>query len=289
MPLRARLPVATLHRVNDDAQTQSIAITQALETWYARQHGQAIAASVRERLQRLLDLSFGYHVVQLGPLPGQRLIDQSPINHRVYACASSAAKPHSVLCHGDELPFESDSVDMLVALHALEFDEHPHGCLREMQRVLRPHGHLVIIAFNPHSMLGVSQYLRGFRPSSIWHKQRPVSPGRLTDWLHLLDCELDSVSHHYPIPLPGHGRLQRWIGALDQWAARKRLPGGGVYVAHAVKHIGGVRRPRPLGRWARARLAGLSVAPRPSPTPRHPGGDVTDLAARIAAAQEKPE
>lgn len=272
--------MATLRRVNKTAQPQSIAITEALETWYSTEHGMAVADSVRQRLQSVLDLSFGYNVLQLGPLPSQRLIDASPINHRVYASPRSAGGAASVICHGDELPFETDSVDMIVAIHALEFDDNPHGYLREMRRVLRPSGHMVIIAFNPYSLFGFSQFLRSLRKASPWHGKHSVSAGRLTDWLHLLDCELESVSHHYPIPLLGRGRLRRWISRVDQWAAKKSLPGGGVYVAHAIKHIGGIRRPRLERSWARRRLAGLAVTPRPSPTPRHPGGEATDLAAR---------
>lgn len=263
------------------ANLQSIEISRALESWYARESGEELCDAIRERLESVLALSFGYHIVQMGPLPTRSLIADSPINHQIIASAA-ADSAVSVFCHGDELPLETDSVDTLVAFHALEFDEQPHGSLREMQRVLRPHGHLVIIGFNPWSLLGVSQYLRGMRDASLWNKKRhrPVSLHRLTDWLRLLDCELESAQQLFPVPLSGRGRWRRFVGNVDDWACDHNLPGGSVYIAHAIKQIAGVRRPRSLRARARASFRGLSVAGSPAPTPRQPP---TDTSSDVAA------
>lgn len=259
---------------------QSIEISRTLESWYARQSGEDLYVNIRERIQPILDMAFGYHILQIGPLPRRSLIESSPINHRIYASEADGSAA-SVLCHPDELPLEGDSVDAIVAFHALEFDEHPHGSLREMLRVLRPHGHLVIVGFNPYSLLGLSQSLRGQRQASLWHKERhrPVSARRLTDWLNLLDCELESIEQLFPIPLMGTGRLRQMIANVDRWAMGHNLPGGSVYIAHAIKQIAGARRPRPLAVRARRRLPGLSVAGAPAPTPRQPRGNSSDQAA----------
>jgi SAM-dependent methyltransferase len=259
---------ATLAEVKTSANTQSIEISQRLESWYARDSGEALCTALRQRLQPLLDRSFGYHVAQLGPLPGRSLIDDSPINHRIFL-AGGDVSGISARCHADELPLESDSVDMLLAFHALEFEEHPHASLREMHRVLRPSGHLALIGFNPFSLLGVSQYLRGFRRGSLWQRHNPVSPHRLLDWLHLLDCQLESMHYLYPVPLFGHGRLRRGISRFDEWALKHQLPGGGVYMAHAIKQIAAVRPRMRRQRVSRA-LSGLAVAGRPQAAPRHP-------------------
>ncbi|WP_439107575.1 class I SAM-dependent methyltransferase [Congregibacter sp.] len=259
---------------------QSIEISQALESWYARESGEELSAAIRERLEPVLGLSFGYHILQIGPLASRSLIADSPINHQIYASAATD-RTASVFCHGDELPLESDSVDTLVAFHALEFDEHPHGSLREMQRVLRPHGHLVVVGFNPYSLLGASHYAQGLRKASLWSRQRhrPVSLRRLTDWLRLLDCELESAQQLFPVPLAGKGRWRRFVGRVDAWACDHKLPGGSVYIAHAIKQIGGVRRPRSLRVLARESFRGLSVAGSPAPTPRQPRTKNSDLAA----------
>jgi SAM-dependent methyltransferase len=252
------------------SEPQSSDIHQRLESWYAREAGEELCGALRRRLQPLLDRSFGYHVMQIGPLASRSLVDDSPINHRIFA-ANHDGEGVALRCHADELPLESDSVDMLVAFHVLEFEEHPHASLREMQRVLRPHGHLAIIGFNPVSLLGLGHWLKGLRGGSLWEQHRPVSPHRLVDWLHLVDCQLEAMHYLYPIPLVGSGALRRGISRFDQWAMHHELPAGGVYLAHAIKEIAAVR-PRLRRRAIRGAIPGLTVAA----TPR---------AARTAAAR----
>ena len=267
--LRGAAATATLWTVKTNATAQSTDICRRLESWYCRDSGEELSVALRERLRPLLDRSFGYHVMQIGPLPRRSLINDSPINHRIFV-ANSDDGDVSLRCHADELPLESDSVDMLVAFHALEFEEHPHASLREMHRVLAPHGHLVIIGFNPISVLGISQYLRGFSNGSLWRQHRPVSPHRLIDWLHLVDCQLEAMHYLYPLPLFGSGRVRRAISRFDSWALRHQLPGGGVYMAHAIKQIAAIR-PRRRRSSVSSALAGLAVAPRPQATPRQHG------------------
>jgi SAM-dependent methyltransferase len=251
------------------ADAKSSDISLALESWYAESSGAELLSAYRSRLQATLELAFGYHILQTGPLPRHNLISGSPISHHILASDNAIGGP-GLLCHADELPFESDSMDMVVGFHTLEFSTHPHACLREMQRVLRPRGHLVMVGFNPNSLPGLLRRLRGLRGDSLWSRHRPVSVHRLTDWLHLLDCEMESVRQLYPIAPRGSGRVRRVIDALDQWAMRYDLPGGGVYLAHAIKQIPGARRPRPVTALGRQQLVGLSVASRPTPAPSTP-------------------
>jgi SAM-dependent methyltransferase len=258
------------------ANNKSSDISAALESWYARHRGGELCLSIGNSLRPVLDLAFGYHILQLGPLVGIDLIQHSPINHRIFASrympvaqGGEPMRPRSMLrCHGDEIPLESDSVDMLVAFHALEFDENPHGTLREMLRVLRPQGHLAIVGFNPRSLLGISQYVRRINASDLWEHHRPVSPQRLSDWLRLVHCEVESIQHLHPLPFAGRGRLRRMLQRFDDWATRRDLPVGSIYMVHAIKQIGALRRPRPLGVRTRERLTGLAVARQPSATPR---------------------
>lgn len=252
--------------MKDLIDTQSIEISAALESWYAANGNGDVIATLRERIQPILARAFGYHVLQLGPVSDRDLLVESPINHRIHAATATPTGLCSVQCDGDELPFESDSIDMIVAFHALELDPNPHGSLREMQRVLRPSGHLLIIGFNPNSALGAATYIRRLRRQQPWHSFTPVSPRRLADWLRLLDCELESTSYLYPLPLLGQGRIRAFIQSIDRWAHRQKLPLGGLYATHAVKRIAGLRRPKALPVLAKSRLRGLAVAGGASPT-----------------------
>lgn len=245
--------------------TEFSEISQRLETWYARDSGERLFAEIRERSKTLLDTAFGYHILQLGPLSGRSLLAQSRINHKIIA--GSPGLPGVTLpSECAELPLESDSIDMIVALHTLEFCNNPHNSLREMQRVLRPHGHLLIIGFNPYSLKGLSQWLSGSVGNSLWRSRRSVSQYRLTDWLHLVGCRVERFDHLCPLPIWGSGRSSRAAAALDAALNRHGIPLGSVYIGHAIKQVPNVRRP--VTRVARRRsLIGLGVT-NPAPTPQ---------------------
>jgi SAM-dependent methyltransferase len=252
-----------------------IDILTELETWYGREAGQHLLQQTRDALREPLAAAFGYHLVQVGEVRGQPLWQGSRINHRVYA-APRAGIGTNLVCNGDELPLDSDSVDALILHHALEFSERPHELLREAQRVLTPRGILLVVGFNPWSVHGVSTRLRALSSDSLWRRQRFVSESRLSDWLHLLGFDMQSSRSLEPLPVRGGQRLQRWLQAANRWHERHALPLGNIYVSHAVKQVArGIRDRRRL--QSPRRLIGLAVpkpvvAPSPS-TGVHRDGD----------------
>ncbi|MCR9104676.1 MAG: methyltransferase domain-containing protein [Gammaproteobacteria bacterium] len=249
-------------------------IFSQLESWYRNQTGLYLDQQVRSAAQDCLDRSFGYHSLQLGLCGKEPLADVSPINHRVY-CAEHNSSDVQLLAQADELPLESDSIDAIVAQHCLEFTPHPHQALREMQRVLTPQGQLLIVGFNPYSLLGINAYLRGLSRASLWRQHRPISENRLTDWLRVLGCEVQAVTRVCAVPPAGAHRIRDTLLCLDQWCARFNLPVGGVYVIHASKQVAGLNRPRRVVRLRRERLVGLVTKPAaPAPTPAEPAHKV---------------
>ncbi|NQX87458.1 MAG: methyltransferase domain-containing protein [Halioglobus sp.] len=242
-----------------------IDILQELEYWYARGNGQYLMQVTRAATQPLLDTAFGYHILQLGVRGGEPLCQESPIHHRLY-CASSVVNGVDLVAESDELPLESDSVDAVIVHHCLEFAANPHKVLREIQRVLIPQGQLLIIGFNPYSLLGCKARLRGLLRDPLWSRHRPVSERRLTDWLRLLGCEVLDTRRLYALPPLGSGRLHRALTAGDTWIARHNLPMGGIYILHATKQVVGLHKPRRLLLARRRRLIGL--VPKPAAAPR---------------------
>jgi len=237
-----------------------------LESWYATDRGQYVLMQARELLQTRLDTAFGYHILQLSPLRGVDLIAGSRINHRIYG-GTFHGDHVGLLCEPDELPLESDSVDVVVAQHSLELADNPHQVLREIQRILTPQGHLLLIGFNPFSFRGLNTRVRGLSRKSVWHGYSPVGHSRLTDWLHLLGCEVRGTSFLYCVPPVGRGRIREWLEHCDCWCGKHNLPLGGLYVVHAVKQVAALNRPRNALRRRRERLIGLVPKPGTAPTP----------------------
>lgn len=99
------------------------------------------------------------------------------------------------------LPLQSDSIDMIIVPHLLEFDAYRFQTMREIERVLKPEGILLVLNFNPWSLWIRYQYLWDKELADSWHGHF-ISRSRLLDWLKLLNFEvtvssefgLDSVS-----------------------------------------------------------------------------------------------
>ena len=121
----------------------------SLERWYGGENGRWLRQQLQDEVSSILETAFGYHLLQIGPLRDKPLFNDSTINHRLYA-SPSVGEHTSLLCDFDEIPLDSDSVDVIICDHAVEFCANPHQAVREMQRVLAPQGHLLLVGSPPH-------------------------------------------------------------------------------------------------------------------------------------------
>lgn len=244
-------------------------ISRELESWYASANGLYLLEQTRSAIAHLLDTTFGYHILQLGVRTPQPLSHGSPIHHRIFSAATAAEGVDLVACP-DELPLDCDSVDTVIAHHCLEFAEHPHQALREIQRVLTPQGQLFLVCFNPWSFKGVAGRTSGALRHPMWSGYRPLSQRRLMDWLHLLGCEVQDVKHLYGVPVAGKGRVRAFLESADRFTVRHKLPLGGIFILHATKQVAGVHPRRRLSLARPERLIGLVPKPSAAPSPATP-------------------
>ncbi|MBT7334068.1 MAG: methyltransferase domain-containing protein [Gammaproteobacteria bacterium] len=139
----------------------------------------------------------------------------------------------------EALPFRSNSIDGIILHHALELTSDPRVALREVCRVLSPGGRLIIVGFNPWSLLGIRRLYAHFFNDSL-SNHCLINPLRLFDWLTLLGFELDEAPIYCGYGLP----INRWVEAIDLPALARRessvkpalnLPCGGILIASAIK------------------------------------------------------
>jgi SAM-dependent methyltransferase len=221
---------------------------------------------------------FGYHALQLG-LPEIDALRENRMPLRICASdrfASAPAldiSPSGVVPAGPrvaaindfaELPFASQSIDLVVMPHNLEFAPEPHQVLREVDRILVPEGQLIITGFNPASLWGA-------RHASVRLGATPFLPeagqlitlSRIKDWLKLLSFEPSRGRFGCYLPW---ARSERWLG---RWSFMERAGDrwwpvfGSVYFLAAVKRVRGMRLIGPARKWREERRPALAaVAPR---------------------------
>ena len=233
--------------MNPDPQTGenskgTAAVTASLHDWF----GTPLGAFLLEREQAYLDQAtpdiFGYHALQFG-LPQLDLLRESRITHRAKIAPSG---PADLLANFADLPIDTQSVDLAVLPHVLEFSAQPHDILREIDRIMIPEGRIIIVGFNPWSLFGMRRSLGSTR-NYPWNG-RFVSLIRIKDWLSLLGFDVSAGSLACYVP---PFQAEKWIRrfrfmepAGDRWWG----VGGGVYMLQAIKRVRGMRVITP--RWA---------------------------------------
>lgn len=207
--------------------------------WLQTSHGQYLLAREQEFIDRSVADVFGFHAMQLG-LPQHDLLRESRIPLRVIAGMEQGVQ---LELNVDELPFASDSLDLVLLPHVLEFNEHPHQILREVGRATLPGGHVIITGFNPRSLWGM-QRLMVDKDVYPW-RGRFISLPRLRDWLALLGFEIvEGYQACHAPPLISMGLMKRMhiISAshIPHWSMC-----GGIYMLKAVKTVPGMRLIKP--------------------------------------------
>ena len=221
-----------------------------------------------EREQAYFDKSvadvFGYNAFQLG-LTGLDLLRASRILLRCRVDLDSAAELRADF---RDLPLASNSTDLMVLPHVLEFHEHPHDVLREAERVLMPEGQVVISGFNTASLWGLRRKLARRGSVSPWDA-RFVGLLKLKEWLQLLGFELNGGRFGcYAPPCANPQWLQRFA-FMEKAGARWWPILGGVYVVRAVKRVHGMRVITPAWRKERARRRAVAALPQKNGHPGH--------------------
>ncbi len=236
-------------------------IRQALRLWYGRPVGKWLLQQERERLSEVLPTLFGYHIVQMGSLLGDELLTSSRIPHRVLidpdrGCGVS---PLGLYAYPDAIPIAADSVDVVVLHHTLEFERDPHQILREVDRILIPEGHVVILGFNPWSLWGLWRLARGRKGDTPWCGDF-LSPSRVKDWMALLGFDVAEVKHHFFRPPLKNRLLMRRLRFMERLGQRFWPGLSGAYLLVAQKRVTTVTPIKP--RWQpRRRLLGELARP----------------------------
>jgi SAM-dependent methyltransferase len=103
------------------------------------------------------------------------------------------AEAQKIRARAFSLPIQTASIDLIIVPHLLEFDAQRFQTLREIERVLKPEGDLIILSFNPWSLWLRSHYLWDKKLADSWHGHF-IPRARLLDWMKLLNFEVKSTA-----------------------------------------------------------------------------------------------
>ena len=225
---------------------RAIALRQQRGEWFDQTLGRSLQAVEANRLRSVWPHFRGNMAVQLGRIGSMDLMDACPAARR-YLLDLPGFNPPSLVTavHGEveALPFDSRSIDLALLPHTLEFASDPHQVLREVQRVLTPEGHIVILGFNPMSLWGLWRMLR--RSDRAPWNGHFIHLLRIKDWLKLLDFDLVQGNMLYYRPPLHSEKLMDRLYFLDKIGDRWWPMAAAVYMVVAKKRVAAMTPLRP--------------------------------------------
>jgi SAM-dependent methyltransferase len=201
---------------------ESATAYETTRQWLETPLGRQLLAQESRIVEGALDGLFGEQCLQLGLWGEPRTFLQFARTQRT-ACV---AKPGNVLklespsAYGrlHRLPIASDSIDIAILPHTLDFSGRPHEILREVHRVLRSDGHLIVLGFKPGGLWGLRRLIPGAGLPPFMH--HPISDRQLSDWAKLLDLHIHGLKRHFfrwPLTRKRISQSQVWEQRGQRW------------------------------------------------------------------------
>lgn len=197
--------------------------------WYHSPAGEILRDLESRYLSEAVSIRFNQLVLQVGSLGWEELfLDLECFrNFSVVDTVNCAdEKVLKIIADMHQLPVDSESIDLVIMPHSLEFELEQHLILREVERVLKPEGKLIFLGFNPWSIYRLYQFVPGRRGRPPWCGNF-LSRQRVLDWLALLNFKTQVSTGFYLrssslVSDPFEGRLSKFSSVAYAIKAVKR-------------------------------------------------------------------
>jgi SAM-dependent methyltransferase len=215
-------------------------LIKQLQTWYTETPGKQLASFESYYMSHSLHKLFGSHLLHLGDIGTQDWLEGSAARYSVCLTESGVGVSWMPIIQGtyDNLPIQESSIDIVLLPHILEFEENPCQVLAEVSRILVPHGHAIILGFNPMSLFGAS---RAFH-------QHFQAMSQIRHWLNSEEFDIVDTQTFFFRPAM---RNETWLAKLRFLEILGQFfwsSGGGVYLFVAKKKVIGMTPVRPAWR-----------------------------------------
>ncbi|MDG2141586.1 MAG: class I SAM-dependent methyltransferase [Gammaproteobacteria bacterium] len=228
-------------RIGDDGEAQTYSSSKYMDTsydllsdWYSSSMGLKVFNAEKRKVQQIIAGLVGFNALQLGLDNNFQLIDMSSAANKIMFCPNWRDGNKTPVANIEELPLATESIDIIVIYHALDFTPDSHKLLREATRVLKSGGSLIIVGFNPLSLWGLVRSMT--RKREIPWSGRFIPLKRLSEWLSLLTLCVDFVDHAVHFLPFSYERLLRRADKFEQIGSNLKSPFGASYIVHCVKH-----------------------------------------------------
>ena len=129
------------------------------QSWLQTPLGHALLQTESRLVEEAFDGIFGEQCLQLGAWGDAQTFLRHSRTQRKWLIDEGGGPAAIGQFH--RLPVRDNSVDCVLLPHVLDYSDRPHAILREVDRVLTAHGHMVIFGFKTGGLWGVRRLVPG--------------------------------------------------------------------------------------------------------------------------------
>jgi SAM-dependent methyltransferase len=211
--------------------------TADIQRWLQSDFGRYLLRHEHQVLRDKFPELPGYRMLRLGLSDDVEALDCFKQIHRFSMHPCEHNGNHAAIADYAELPLMSETVDVMLLHHAIEFSTSPKAVLAEANRVVVPGGHLILCLFNPYGPMGILKYPMQLFFNRAQYGFHNLRLGRVSDWLSLLNFHVVQIEHGaYNVPINSSASAEhdsRWERACQ----KIRFPLGNFYMIRAVKRV----------------------------------------------------
>jgi SAM-dependent methyltransferase len=236
-----------------------------LKRFYNSLRGQMARDQLRLQVKNIWPDLKNYNVIGFGyPMPYLRSYLESA--KRVICLMPSQLGVHNwpadqknrvCLCPENLLPLETNTVDRILVVHALEFLDKPEHTFEELWRILKSNGRLIVVVPNRMGLWARMD-------NTPFGQGRPYSAGQVEDFLKANLFVHERTCHALFIPPFNKTYLFKGAHIFEKLGALLCPALGGVYMIEVTKQIyAGTGRAVPA--YAARKKGTVTAKPVPSP------------------------
>lgn len=191
-------------------------IDASLNQWFKTPQGCRVAQAFEQQLRSAPYSYRGRTSVQLGLCGENPWLSQFQFKE-TWLLGPEKNHPNITLVSSfEELPFDKNSIDCVIAPLTLETSRNTHHVLDEIDRVLKPMQHVIFFGVNPWSFWGIFFRWRSATLFQKNHKAKLISLYALKRYMFHRGYRQCAISSFYYLPPVKNKSFMRCLAFLDQ-------------------------------------------------------------------------
>ncbi len=212
-------------------------IGSEITDWSNTELGKLICDLEKDIVRDVVNSVPGVRILQIGTFRNNDFITVNrQVNYYLIDPFDQRDKKVALVATPCDLPYQNESLDIVILLHTLEFSHNPQRVLYEAERVLSPDGYLIVMGFNPLSFMGIKRIMSFNFGKSPW-RGHYFTISRLKDWFAVLGLDLTLEKKFFYRPPLQNKLLLSKLSFLESFLARWVPWFCGEYLIMARKRI----------------------------------------------------